>query len=123
MVADGKSIDEAEELQADLADEAHEAGTGDAGEVEHLTELLAVGGGARQGRLEAGLVGEGEALVFRAGELVRGRWRKAAFDAPTELLLQASGERTTPIALVPGQTFVQVVPTGTAISVGLAPVL
>jgi hypothetical protein len=73
--------------------------------------------GSGHGRLDAGLVGEGEALVFRAGELVRGRWRKTAFDAPTELLLPASGERTTPIALVPGQTFVQVVPTGTPISV------
>jgi hypothetical protein len=73
--------------------------------------------GSGHGRLDAGLVGEGQALVFRSGELVKGRWRKTAFDAPTELLLPKSGGADTPIALVPGQTFVQVVPTGIPISV------
>jgi hypothetical protein len=73
--------------------------------------------GSGHGRLDAGLVGEGQALVFRAGELVKGRWRKTAFDAQTELLLPKPGDADTPIALVPGQTFVQVVPTGTVISV------
>ena len=79
--------------------------------------FVPLGDGSGSGRLDAGLVGEGDALVFRAGELVRGRWRKAAFDAPTELLGPASGGRTAPIALAPGQTFIQVVPTGTPISV------
>jgi hypothetical protein len=73
--------------------------------------------GTGHGRLDAGLIGEGQALVFRAGELVKGTWRKAAFDAPTELLAPGPDGQLAPIALVPGQTFVQVVPTGTPIQV------
>jgi hypothetical protein len=73
--------------------------------------------GSGHGRLDAGLVGEGDALVFRAGEMVKGRWRKAAFDAPTELLAKGPDGALAPIALVPGQTFVQVVPTGTPVVV------
>jgi len=74
--------------------------------------------GSGHGRLDAGLVGEGPALVFRAGRLVEGRWRKTAFEAPTELLLPESTTGVeTPISLVPGQTFVQVVPAGTPVSV------
>ncbi len=73
--------------------------------------------GTGHGRLDAGLIGEGQALVFRAGELVKGTWRKAAFDAPTELLAPGPDGSLAPIALVPGQTFVQVVPTGTPIQV------
>ena len=73
--------------------------------------------GSGHGRLDAGLVGEGDALVFRAGELVKGHWRKTAFDAPTELLAPGPDGIPAPIALVRGQTFVQVVPAGTPIQI------
>lgn len=73
--------------------------------------------GTGHGRLDAGLVGEGPALVFRAGELVKGTWRKTAFDAPTELLAPGPDGTLAPIALVPGRTFVQVVPTGIPIQI------
>jgi hypothetical protein len=71
------------------------------------------------GRLEADVVGEGRALVATNGRIHQATWRKAAFDAPTELLDRAGR----PIALTQGQTFVQVVPTGTDVSTrqGTAP--
>jgi hypothetical protein len=55
---------------------------------------------------EAELVGSGEAWVFSDGKLVRGRWTRAARDQVTSFT-DAGGQ---PIALTPGQTFVELVP-------------
>jgi hypothetical protein len=55
---------------------------------------------------EAELVGEGEAWVFTDGKLVRGRWSRPTRDAVTGFT-DAGGK---PIALTPGQTFVELVP-------------
>ena len=52
---------------------------------------------------EAELVGEGEALVFTDGRVVRGRWRKTSPEAVTEYL-DSSGA---PIRLTPGPTWIE----------------
>jgi hypothetical protein len=55
---------------------------------------------------EAEMVGEGEAWVFSEGRLVRGRWSRPTRDAVTSFT-DAGGA---PIALTPGQTFIELVP-------------
>jgi hypothetical protein len=69
-------------------------------------------GHPEKGRLEADIEGEGRAMVATNGVILQATWRKAAFDAPTELL----DRQGRPIALTQGQTFVQVVPTGTDVA-------
>jgi hypothetical protein len=64
-------------------------------------------------RLEADYVGSGRALIATNGRTIEGTWRKAAIDEPT-LLFDADGR---PITLSVGQTFVQVVETGTTVTV------
>lgn len=55
---------------------------------------------------EAELVGEGDAMVFTDGKLVRGHWSRPTRDAVTTFS-DAGGK---PIALTPGQTFFELVP-------------
>jgi hypothetical protein len=55
------------------------------------------------------LVGEGDCVVATGGMTVAGRWRKAAEDAPMQLFLPDG----TPLLLAPGNTWVELVPTGT----------
>jgi len=55
---------------------------------------------------EAEMVGEGEAWVFTDGKLIRGRWSRPTREAVTSFV-DAGGQ---PIALTPGQTFVELVP-------------
>lgn len=64
-------------------------------------------------RLEADFVGSGEALIAVDGRTIRGTWEKPSVTAPTRFL-DAAGE---PVRLTIGQTFVQVVPVGTKVSV------
>jgi hypothetical protein len=59
-------------------------------------------------------VGEGAAWIFREGKLTKGKWVKDSVGAPTRLL-DANGSE---IPLVRGKTFVQIVPTGTKVTVG-----
>lgn len=56
-------------------------------------------------RIEINIVGEGEALFFRDGQVFAGRWKKADRAAQTEWLLD--GE---PFILKHGQTWVEIVP-------------
>jgi Protein of unknown function (DUF3048) N-terminal domain/Protein of unknown function (DUF3048) C-terminal domain len=62
-------------------------------------------------RLEADFVGSGRAWVSRNGVTTRATWRKASIGAPT-LLFDGAGH---PITLTAGQTFVQVVPSASAV--------
>ncbi len=55
---------------------------------------------------EAVLEGEGEAWVFTDGKLIRGRWSRPTRDAVTSFT-DATGA---PIALTPGQTFIELAP-------------
>ncbi len=59
---------------------------------------------------EAELVGEGEAWVFTAGKVVRGRWKKPTPEAVTEYL-DASGA---PVRMTPGPTWIELARPGKA---------
>ena len=68
--------------------------------------------GSHKNWLEAQFTGSGQALVFTNGGLVKATWKKASMTAPTYLY----GPDGNPVTLTVGQTFVQVVPIGTAVT-------
>ncbi len=72
-----------------------------------------LGDGAGKGRLEADYVGSGVAYIATNGATIKGTWKKAATDGPTRFF-DAAGR---PVTLTVGQTFVQVVPKGTKITI------
>ncbi len=76
--------------------------------------------GSSKHRLEAQQIGSGTAWIATNGTTIKGTWRKKSTTAPT-LFYGPDGKQVT---LTAGQTFVQVVPTGTAITIkdGKAPV-
>lgn len=55
---------------------------------------------------EGNVLGEGEAWVFSDGQLVRGQWRRASVDEPTQYV-DASGQ---PIKLLAGTTWIELLP-------------
>ena len=59
---------------------------------------------------EAKLVGEGEALIFSDGKVVKGRWSKASMEAVT-VFTDSSGKK---VRLHPGRTWVLIPPPGSA---------
>jgi hypothetical protein len=76
--------------------------------------------GSHKHRLEAQQIGSGTAWIATNGTTVKGTWRKKSTTAPT-LFYGPDGRQVT---LTVGQTFVQVVKTGTSITIkdGPAPV-
>jgi hypothetical protein len=66
---------------------------------------------------EAELIGEGEAWVFSDNKLVRGRWAKPNPETPTQFV-DAAGA---PIKLTPGRTWVELLPTGSAVDLVASP--
>jgi hypothetical protein len=70
-------------------------------------------GAGQKGRLEAANVGSGRAWVATNGIIVRGTWKKLSAASPTRFL-DGAGKA---IPLTVGQTFVQVMPTGSPIKV------
>ena len=70
-------------------------------------------------RLEATVVGKGTAWIATNGKTIKGTWRKRSITDPTRFF-DAAGKRVT---LTVGQTFVQVMPTGTPVRItnGKAP--
>lgn len=60
---------------------------------------------------EGNMLGSGEAWVFSNGQLVRGTWTRADETTPT-VYTDATGA---PIALTPGRTWVELLPTGRAV--------
>jgi hypothetical protein len=68
--------------------------------------------GSHKHRLEAQYTGSGKALVFNNGKMTKATWKKSSITAPT-LLYGPDGK---PVTLTVGQTFVQVVPLGTAVT-------
>jgi hypothetical protein len=68
--------------------------------------------GTTKQRLEADFVGSGRALIATNGRMIEGTWEKRSVTAPTRFL-DASGE---PVTLTVGQTFVQVVTSGTKVT-------
>ncbi len=64
-------------------------------------------------RLEAKVVGSGKAWISTNGRTIIGTWKKASLTAPT-LFFDAAGM---PVTLTVGQTFIQVMPLGSTVTV------
>jgi hypothetical protein len=64
-------------------------------------------------RLEAKVVGSGKAWISSNGRTIKGTWRKASLTAATRFF-DAAGN---PVTLTVGQTFIQVMPLGSTITV------
>jgi hypothetical protein len=64
-------------------------------------------------RLEAKVVGSGVAWISTNGKTIKGTWRKKSLTAPTKFY-NAAGQEVT---LTAGQTFINVMPTGTAVKI------
>ena len=62
-------------------------------------------------------VGEGEAWVFSDNKLLRAKWVKPNAETPTQFL-NAFG---VPIALTPGRTWVELLPTGSPVDLVASP--
>ena len=69
--------------------------------------------GTNKGRLDADLVGSGTAWVASNGTTVKGTWRKASLTDPS-LFFDAKGR---PVTFARGQTFIQVMPVDTRVTV------
>lgn len=69
--------------------------------------------GSNKNRLEAQFVGKGTAWIASNGRTVKGTWRKASLTEPTRFY-GADGKQVT---LTIGQTFIQVMPRGTKVTV------
>jgi hypothetical protein len=76
--------------------------------------------GSHKHRLEAKVVGSGTAWIATNGTTIKGTWKKTSLTAPTRFF-DGAGK---PVVLTVGQTFVQVMQTGTKVSLiaGTAPV-
>jgi hypothetical protein len=70
-----------------------------------------------KGRIDLRVIGGGNALVLRNGEVIRARWSKASESAPTKLTFASGCNAGQPVPLVRGQIFIQVVPTTTKVGV------
>jgi Protein of unknown function (DUF3048) N-terminal domain/Protein of unknown function (DUF3048) C-terminal domain len=64
-------------------------------------------------RLEAKVVGSGKAWISTNGRTIQGTWKKASLTAPTQFF-DAAGEAVT---LTVGQTFIQVMPLGSKVTI------
>ena len=64
-------------------------------------------------RLEARVVGSGKAWISTNGRTILGTWKKASLTAPTRFF-DATGQ---PVTLTIGQTFIQVMPLGSTITI------
>ena len=76
----------------------------------HSPSLLPLS--ASHGRQEADFIGEGVVYVSTNGITTKGIWKKDSLTGPTRFF-DKNGK---PIALTPGQTFVQVMPTGSKVT-------
>jgi hypothetical protein len=75
--------------------------------------------GSKKHRLEANVVGKGTAWIATNGTTIKGTWRKDSLTKPT-LFFDAAGK---PVTLTVGQTFVNVMQSGTKVTItaGAAP--
>ncbi len=70
-------------------------------------------GNPKKHRLEAKVVGSGVAWIATNGRTIKGTWRKKSLTAPTRFYNAAGVE----VTLTAGQTFVNVMPTGTPVKI------
>ncbi|MFL5686193.1 MAG: DUF3048 domain-containing protein [Chloroflexota bacterium] len=73
----------------------------------------ALNDGSKKHRLEAQFIGRGPAWVSTNGMTVKGTWRKTSMKSPTRFF----DARGNPITLTVGQTFIQVMPRGSKITI------
>ncbi|HEX7950172.1 MAG TPA: DUF3048 domain-containing protein [Candidatus Limnocylindrales bacterium] len=66
-----------------------------------------------KGRLEAKVVGSGKAWISTNGRTIVGTWKKASLTAPTQFFDGADN----PVTLTAGQTFIQVMPLGSPVTI------
>jgi DUF3048 family protein len=64
-------------------------------------------------RLEADLIGKGTAWISTNGRTIKGTWRKDGITKPTRFF-DAAGK---PVTMTVGQTFIQVLPTGSKVTI------
>ena len=69
--------------------------------------------GSNKNRLEAQVIGKGQAWISTNGKTIKGTWRKSSMTGPTRFY-DAAGKLVT---LTVGQTFVQVMPRGSKITI------
>ena len=69
--------------------------------------------GSRKNRLEAKFTGTGRAWIATNGKTIKGTWKKSSLKGKTRFY----GPDGEPVTLTVGQTFVQVVPRGTKITI------
>jgi Protein of unknown function (DUF3048) N-terminal domain/Protein of unknown function (DUF3048) C-terminal domain len=74
-------------------------------------------GGVGSPTAEGVTVGEGEVWVFTDGKVVKGRWTRPAKEQPAKYV-DAAGR---PIKLLPGKTWVHLLPVGSAVDVTAPP--
>lgn len=80
--------------------------------VETITPYVEDVNGAHEVML--GLLGSGQAVVFRGGVAIQANWTRPNRSSPTRLTTPAG----TPIALQPGRTWVELVPTSIPVTFG-----
>ena len=78
----------------------------------HADALRAARRRHEEGRLEADVVGKGTAWIATNGTTIKGTWRKDSLTEPTRFF-DAAGK---PVTLTVGQTFVQVMQTGSKVT-------
>jgi hypothetical protein len=95
----------------------HDADTGERVAPKNVIVMLVRFGplndGSSKHRLEARLVGRGTAWIATNGRTIKGTWRKKSETAPT-LFYDSKGRE---VVLTVGQTFVQVLPTGSRVTI------
>ena len=69
--------------------------------------------GSPKHRLEAKVIGSGIAWISTNGRTIKGTWRKKSLTGPTKFY-DAAGQEVT---LTAGQTFINVMPTGTKVTI------
>jgi Protein of unknown function (DUF3048) N-terminal domain/Protein of unknown function (DUF3048) C-terminal domain len=82
-----------------------------------VVQFMNYEGGPGNPTAEGMTVGEGEVWVFTGGRVVKGRWTRPAKEQPAKYV-DAAGK---PIKLVPGRTWVHLLPVGSAVDVTAPP--
>jgi DUF3048 family protein len=77
-----------------------------------LMKFGPLGTGYNHGRLEATVIGQGTAWIATNGKTIKGTWRKASLTKPTQFFDSRGRE----VVLTVGQTFINVLKTGSTVS-------
>ena len=78
-----------------------------------VVHFSALNDGSHKGRLGADIIGSGTAWIATNGKTIKGTWKKTSTKAPTRFY-DRNGE---PVTLTIGQTFIEVMPSATAVSI------